>query len=96
MHEVTESVETLERIVANGDARRELLWLRARMKNDDEALQALERTDARIEERLRLAHGAFDEETDFGKVYDECLERHARTFALSDEPAPRRRPRGRR
>jgi hypothetical protein len=80
-------VHIFERIVRNVDARRELLWLRAKEKEDDEAAFDLERIDPGIIERLRASgadieerqsEGSRERRDRYGLAYDECFERHAR------------------
>jgi hypothetical protein len=76
-------VQALEYVIANPEARRELLWLRAREKGDDWTISDLRRVDPQIEARLQLAQGPFDDDADFGSLYDDCLERHLRRFSES-------------
>lgn len=79
-------ITAFERIVADDHARRELLWLRAKEKEDEETVRGLEAVDPRLVGRLLAAGADIEERSDegkwerrerFGRVYDECYERHA-------------------
>lgn len=96
MHEdLAVDIQALEHVVADAEARRELLWLRAREKGDDWTIRDLKRVDPGIEERLRVAQGPFDDAADFGQMYDDCLERHLRRFSSRKSLARHRARRAR-
>lgn len=89
---MNDEMRVLERIAADGPARRELLWLRAQEKEHWDAVRDLEHSDPQITRRLRAA-GADLREADgelprerrdrFGRAWDECYARHARAARRS-------------
>lgn len=88
-------VQALEHVVADAQARRELLWLRAKEKGDAWTISDLKRADPEIEERLQAAQGPFDDQADFGRLYDQCLDRHLRRFTNRKSVARQRARRAR-
>ncbi len=48
-----EMMEKLERACAEDETRRDLLWLRAQEKEDDESIESLERVDPGLRARMR-------------------------------------------
>jgi hypothetical protein len=84
--------DVLERIVADPRARRELLWLRAKEKGDDEAARDLESVDPELVARLRRAGLEVDECGDespraraerFARSWHRCHARHLASFGRS-------------
>jgi hypothetical protein len=71
-------VQALEQVVADCRARRELLWLRARKNGDEATVSDLKRIDPGVDERIQAFHGDINDDTDFDRLYDACLERHLR------------------
>jgi hypothetical protein len=76
----------LQKLMADDHARRELLWLRAKEKEDDITARDLERVDPELVRRLRDAgadvserdyEGARERRERYGRLHDECHERHA-------------------
>jgi hypothetical protein len=82
--ELTFDIRLFQRLVDDPLARREMLFLRAKEKGDDWSQRDLKRVDPEVEARIRAAHGDFDDETDFGRLQDECYERHARRIQELD------------
>jgi len=81
-------LEGLEAICADDEARRELLWLRAKQNDDESSIRALERIDPGLPDRLSWASARFeswrpmlrwsrDAEHAWGKIYDVCFDAHA-------------------
>jgi hypothetical protein len=67
-------------------ARRELLWLRAKEKGEDEHARDLEQVDPQITERLRAAgldagersgESPAERRERYGRLWDECYALHA-------------------
>ncbi len=92
-------LRVLEKIVADADARRELLWLRAHEKEDEDEARALERTDPGIVARLKAAGFDIGDDPDevprmrrerFARLWHDCYDRHAEA-ARAAEPATARR-----
>ena len=76
----------VKRLMADGHARRELLWLRAKEKEDEATARDLERVDPGVVQRLQAAgadiaerdyEGSWERRERFGRLWDECRERHA-------------------
>ena len=64
MNRYEHEIELLDALCRDPDARRELLWLRAREKGDDDAARALERADPMLRRRLRPIAAPIDAEPD--------------------------------
>jgi hypothetical protein len=90
--------DVLEEIVADHHARRELLWLRATEKGDEDAARDLERVDPELVARLRRAGLEVDECGEesararaelFARLWDRCHARHLASFRRSWPPGLR-------
>lgn len=53
MNRYEDEVELVDALCRDSDARRELLWLGAREKGDDETVRSLERADPTLTARMR-------------------------------------------
>lgn len=78
-------IRVFERLIADPEARRELLWLRAMEKGDDGDACDIERVDPGVVARLRAAGFDIDVRPDderrgrrerFGRMMDEREEQH--------------------
>jgi len=87
----TLDLSAFEAIVADPIARRELLWLRAKEKDDDEQAASLLEVDPGIVDRLRraghdvdgaLREGVRERRKRFGLLSDECYARHVTAIHL--------------
>jgi hypothetical protein len=87
-----DDARALERISGDPRARRELLWLRANEKGDQEMARGLERVDPRLVGRLRAAgldignragESRAARRERFGRLWDECYDRHVRRLRES-------------
>ena len=93
-------IRLFEKVVADPEARRELLWLRAKEKGYDDDARDIERIDRGVVERLRAAGFAVDVRPDdvrrgrrerFGQMMDERQEQHMERFRREAEKRPKRR-----
>ena len=93
-----ETVSVVERMISYAQARRELLWLRAKEREDEISADDLQHVDPALIERLRAAGADIDERPGedlearrvrFGELWDQCYRRHA--IELWREGSSRRR-----
>ena len=79
--------EIIKNICRDDKARRELLWLRAMEKGDEDAVEILERSDPGLRDRMsgyemkleeKEVRSASARREAFGRFWDECFERHSR------------------
>jgi len=73
-------VSRLERVIDNPTARRELLWLRAKEKQDEASARSLEKVEPGLATRMRALVEAFDIENGQPRTPREQRERFGRLF----------------
>ncbi len=88
-------VDVIRKLVAHDDARRELLWLRAREKQDRSSIRSLQRADAALAARMREYEKPALEEHDprarvraFQVLHDETYEHWARILTGAPGSCP--------
>jgi hypothetical protein len=83
MDEIDWDEETVRRMSEDPIARRELLWLRAKEKGDDDTVLDLERVDAELADRMRDVEWIDDLPDDrkrrdaYGRAWDQRWKFHA-------------------
>jgi hypothetical protein len=97
-------VAAYDKVVRDPRARRELIWLRAKEKDDDESVRSLERADPGLRARMRpleetlsphefeISHGRREA---YGRLFDQLFEHYASELATSEMPGPPAPSRGR-
>jgi len=70
------TIEELDLLISDPTARRELLWLRAKEKEDTWSIMDLQRVDPEIESRIADLFGEMADDADFGELYDRCFDWH--------------------
>ena len=95
MNRYEDEVELLDALCKDPDARRELLWLRAKEKEDDESLRSLERVDPTLRGRLADVARRVEAEDDdrerseaWGREWDERYEWHMARLAAARAQRP--------
>lgn len=87
------NLDAIEAICRDPDARRELLWLRAKEKEDEESRISLEEVDPGIVRRLeasgfditeREGEHWRDRRERFAQLYEECYDLHAARLCPDD------------
>jgi hypothetical protein len=77
------TIEELDLLISDPIARRELLWLRAKEKDDTWSIMDLQRVDPGIESRIVGVFGELPEAPDFGELHDLCFDWHVERLRAS-------------